>query len=209
MSLVGYGIANYSAAAFIAIELLVLVRLRSSHTASTRNGRSCSSIISDVVAPLQPLASVRRWRGPPASVIRISLASGQSRQRVAQVALHCAPDLFFRLVLAAWVLLWVGILRVILHNRGSGRLAWTRLGYAVPIVGTLVRSMRLAAGLSQGALAERAGLSEKAIGALERGDAVSVEPSDDLRDFVILVHATRSLSLARETSTCCLPCEVE
>ena len=32
--------------------------------------------------------------------------------------------------------------------------------------------MRLAAGLSQGALAERAGLSEKAVGALERGDVV-------------------------------------
>jgi predicted ATPase/transcriptional regulator with XRE-family HTH domain len=36
--------------------------------------------------------------------------------------------------------------------------------------GAALRSMRLAAGLSQGALAERAGLSEKAVGALERGD---------------------------------------
>lgn len=53
--------------------------------------------------------------------------------------------LFVGLVLIAWVALWVGILRVILHNKGSGRLGWTRLGYAVPIVGTLVRSMRLAA----------------------------------------------------------------
>jgi predicted ATPase/DNA-binding XRE family transcriptional regulator len=36
--------------------------------------------------------------------------------------------------------------------------------------GAALRSMRLAAGLSQGALAERAGLSEKAVGALERGE---------------------------------------
>lgn len=52
---------------------------------------------------------------------------------------------FVGLLLAAWVTLWVGILRVIVHTKGSGRLAWTRLGYAVPVVGTLVRSMRLAA----------------------------------------------------------------
>ncbi|MBV9322155.1 MAG: helix-turn-helix domain-containing protein [Chloroflexi bacterium] len=39
--------------------------------------------------------------------------------------------------------------------------------------GAALRSMRLAAGLSQGALAERAGLGEKAVGALERGDRAS------------------------------------
>jgi predicted ATPase/transcriptional regulator with XRE-family HTH domain len=43
--------------------------------------------------------------------------------------------------------------------------------------GTVLRSMRLAAGLSQGALAERAGLSEKAVGALERGDRTTPRPA--------------------------------
>jgi predicted ATPase/transcriptional regulator with XRE-family HTH domain len=43
--------------------------------------------------------------------------------------------------------------------------------------GAALRSMRLAAGLSQGALAERAGLSEKAVGALERGDRTSPRPA--------------------------------
>jgi predicted ATPase/transcriptional regulator with XRE-family HTH domain len=43
--------------------------------------------------------------------------------------------------------------------------------------GAALRSMRLAAGLSQGALAERAGLSEKAVGALERGDRTTPRPA--------------------------------
>src|ERR1043166_4060606 len=50
----------------------------------------------------------------------------------------------------------------------SASLNATRSGTSA--CGTVLRSMRLAAGLSQAALAERAGLSEKAIGALERGD---------------------------------------
>jgi predicted ATPase/DNA-binding XRE family transcriptional regulator len=43
--------------------------------------------------------------------------------------------------------------------------------------GMALRSMRLAAGLSQGVLAERAGLSEKAVGALERGDRTTPRPA--------------------------------
>src|SRR5215471_17651837 len=43
--------------------------------------------------------------------------------------------------------------------------------------GAALRSMRLAAGLSQAALAERAGLSEKAVGALERGDRTTPRPA--------------------------------
>src|SRR5262245_6540926 len=43
--------------------------------------------------------------------------------------------------------------------------------------GAALRSMRLAAGLSQGGLAERAGLSEKAVGALERGDRTTPRPA--------------------------------
>jgi transcriptional regulator with XRE-family HTH domain len=43
--------------------------------------------------------------------------------------------------------------------------------------GTVLRSMRLAAGLSQAGLAERAGLSEKAVGALERGDRTTPRPA--------------------------------
>src|SRR5690242_3937102 len=50
----------------------------------------------------------------------------------------------------------------------SESLGATRSGTSA--FGTVLRSMRLAAGLSQAALAERAGLSEKAVGALERGD---------------------------------------
>jgi transcriptional regulator with XRE-family HTH domain len=41
------------------------------------------------------------------------------------------------------------------------------------VFGTTLRAVRLAAGLSQGALAERAGISEKAVGALERGDRIT------------------------------------
>src|SRR5215471_7547792 len=43
--------------------------------------------------------------------------------------------------------------------------------------GAALRSMRLAAGLSQAALAERAGLSEKAVGALERGERTTPRPA--------------------------------
>ena len=43
--------------------------------------------------------------------------------------------------------------------------------------GTALRSMRLAAGLSQAALAGRAGLSERAVGALERGYRTTPRPA--------------------------------
>lgn len=43
-------------------------------------------------------------------------------------------------------------------------------GQPLTAFGAMLRSLRLAAGLSQGALAERAGISQKAVGALERGD---------------------------------------
>src|SRR5436305_12195998 len=57
----------------------------------------------------------------------------------------------------------------------SDSLGATRSGTTA--FGTVLRSMRLAAGLSQGALAERAGLSEKAVGALERGDRMIPRPA--------------------------------
>src|SRR5438045_5805077 len=60
--------------------------------------------------------------------------------------------------------------------------------------GTALRSMRLAAGLSQGALAERAGLSEKAVGALERGDRTTPRPAT----VVLLADAVGASPAERE-----------
>src|SRR5689334_19100839 len=60
--------------------------------------------------------------------------------------------------------------------------------------GAALRSMRLAAGLSQAALAERAGLSEKAIGALERGDRTSPRPAT----VVVLAQALGASPADRE-----------
>ncbi|MBV9603164.1 MAG: helix-turn-helix domain-containing protein, partial [Chloroflexi bacterium] len=60
--------------------------------------------------------------------------------------------------------------------------------------GAALRSMRLAAGLSQGALAERAGLSEKAVGALERGDRTTPRPAT----VVLLADALGASPAERE-----------
>src|SRR5262249_14732023 len=60
--------------------------------------------------------------------------------------------------------------------------------------GTVLRSMRLAAGLSQGTLAERAGLSEKAIGALERGDRTTPRPAT----VVLLAKALNASAAERD-----------
>ena len=81
--------------------------------------------------------------------------------------------------------------------------------------GTALRSMRLAAGLSQGALAERAGLSEKAVGALERGDrttprlatlalladALGASPADRDRLLAAAHAEQRPTASARPTDT--------
>ena len=68
----------------------------------------------------------------------------------------------------------------------------TRL--ATSAFGATLRSMRLAAGLSQGALAERAGLSEKAVGALERGDRTTPRPAT----VVLLADAMSASPAERE-----------
>src|SRR5215471_9669269 len=60
--------------------------------------------------------------------------------------------------------------------------------------GAALRSMRLAAGLSQAALAERAGLSEKAVGALERGDRTTPRPAT----VVLLADAAGASPAERE-----------
>ena len=60
--------------------------------------------------------------------------------------------------------------------------------------GAALRSMRLAAGLSQGALAERAGLSEKAVGALERGDRTTPR----LATLVLLADALSASPAERD-----------
>ena len=78
----------------------------------------------------------------------------------------------------------------------SDSLGATRSGTTA--FGTVLRSMRLAAGLSQGALAERAGLSEKAIGALERGDRTTPRPAT----VVLLADA---LGASWPIATGCLP----
>jgi transcriptional regulator with XRE-family HTH domain len=66
--------------------------------------------------------------------------------------------------------------------------------------GATLRSMRLAAGLSQGALAERAGLSEKAVGTLERGDRTTPRPAT-----VVLLADAVSASPAEQNASGCLP----
>jgi predicted ATPase/DNA-binding XRE family transcriptional regulator len=60
--------------------------------------------------------------------------------------------------------------------------------------GAALRSMRLAAGLSQAALAERAGLSEKAVGALERGDRTTPRPAT----IVLLAQAVGASPAQRD-----------
>src|SRR5215831_15341038 len=60
--------------------------------------------------------------------------------------------------------------------------------------GAALRSMRLAAGLSQAALAERAGLSEKAVGALERGDRTTPRPAT----IVLLADAVGASAAERD-----------
>jgi transcriptional regulator with XRE-family HTH domain len=57
-----------------------------------------------------------------------------------------------------------------------------------------LRSIRQAAGLSQGALALRAGISEKAIGALERGDRTTPR----LATVVLLAQALNASPAERE-----------
>src|SRR5436305_9828270 len=74
----------------------------------------------------------------------------------------------------------------------SDSLGATRSGTTA--FGTVLRSMRLAAGLSQGALAERAGLSEKAVGALERGDRTTPRPAT----VVLLADAVGASPAERE-----------
>ena len=68
---------------------------------------------------------------------------------------------------------------------------------ARPSFGSLLKAYRLARGLSQGALAERAGLSPDAISLLERGRRLSPR-----RDTVALLAKT--LHLAAEERTCLL-----
>src|SRR5262252_8455551 len=60
--------------------------------------------------------------------------------------------------------------------------------------GAALRSMRLAAGLSLGALAERAGLSEKAVGALERGERTTPR----LATVVLLAQAVGASPAERD-----------
>src|SRR5690242_7088390 len=62
------------------------------------------------------------------------------------------------------------------------------------VFGAALRSMRVAAGLSQGTLAERTGLSEKAIGALERGDRTTPRPAT----VIVLADAVGASPADRE-----------
>src|ERR1051326_4696592 len=93
------------------------------------------------------------------------------------------------------------------HSAWRPRLQWLATGMSESLgatrsrttaFGAALRSMRLAAGLSQGALAERAGLSEKAVGALERGDRTTPRPATivSLADAVGATPAERDRLLA-------------